>query len=223
MKKTSAVIILLCLLAIPPLSGQTVSLKAGLNIAEIYEKTNALVSEYEVLPGPHFGLGIDLPVYRSVFFESGLRIARKGFKITGADYLWIDDNKNYKYSLYYLGIPFMIKKMNKISSNTNQYFLFGAYLGIGLSGKARVETLSSGRDEVEITKIEWGEDLKRGDAGIRIGLGWEFGIFITELSYEFGLKNIVPDTDEYIDDGYKLKNMALSVSVGINFGKRADW
>lgn len=210
-KKIFVTIILLFTFLIPASFGQNLFIKGGLNIAEIYEEERDFINEYNVLPGLNFGMSINLPIRQSFRFESGLLITGKGYKIKGEDYLWMDNNSNYTASTYYLDIPVAIKKVNKISSNTNQYFLFGAYIGIGISGETKLSSSKSGHNETELTKIIWGEDLNRLDAGARIGIGWEFGNILTELSYEFGLLNIVPDTYE----NYKLKNMVLSISTGI--------
>lgn len=214
-KKLLVIIILLFTFFIPVSNGQTISIKGGLNISEIYEKYRELVREYEVLHGPHIAMNVDFKILNKLYFESGLKLSEKGYRIFGDDYLFKDHITGFKVSLYYLEVPFVIKKVNQISSKTNQYFLFGAYFGIGISGKTKVTYSDSGKEKVESTKISWGKDLNSGDMGARIGIGWEFGTFITEISYEFGLVNILPDTWEH----QKHKNMSLSVSIGIKLGK----
>ncbi len=222
MRNPAFYITCLCLLGSLSVLGQSVTIKGGLNIAEIHEKKGCFINEYEELAGPHLGLHINYPVWRSWFFESGVLFTRKGLRITGDEYLWITDHTDHRLSLYYLSFPLVFKKVNKINAGTNQYFLFGAYMGIGLSGRLRKSSTASGHQTAETSKIRWGEDLRREDAGVRIGVGWELGNLVAELSYDFGLLNLVLDTYSNPYYNYKLKNMALSISVGLKLGKAAD-
>lgn len=222
MRNPAFYITCLCILGSLSVSGQSVKIRGGLNIAEIHQKDGYFINEYEVLAGPHLGLHVNVPVWRSWFFESGVVLSRKGFRITGDDYFWIAGHADYRLSLYYLSFPLVFKKVNKISAGTNQYFLFGAYMGIGLRGRLRESSTVQGHKTVDISKIRWGEDLRREDAGVRIGVGWELGNLVAELSYEFGLMNLVLDTYSNPYDDYKLKNMALLISIGMKLKKAAD-
>lgn len=79
-----------------------------------------------------------------------------------------------------------------------------------------ISTVESGPNE---DKVVWGSDaeesdFKRLDFGLIMGAGVEIKAIQIGLSYDLGLANITPDTD----NGNKVHNRILALSVAYKFG-----
>jgi hypothetical protein len=201
---------------------QTVGVKAGLNLSNVLMKDNATTysSDYKMNPGFNVGVMVDFPMGGVFSIEPGFLISTKGYK----DEYKYDDHPNgtvtikHKTNSYYLDIPVNAKA----SFNTGDvkiYGLFGPYLGIGLTGKTTVENTDNTGTNKEEKNIDWGTDpdtdlLKRFDFGLTFGAGGEYRSVFLEVTYGLGLVNISSNAE----DGFKINNRVLGVSVGYRFG-----
>jgi len=195
---------------------QTFGVKAGLNLSNIVMKDNAdrYDDDFKMKPGFHLGVTAEFPINETFSFEPGLLLSTKGVKETysesGYDYTSVTN-------LYYIDIPLTGKAYYKVGS-VKIYGLFGPYLAIGLSGKAK--TQETGYPEDTHT-ILWGkdsenDDLKRLDLGLSFGAGVALSSFEIGLSYNLGLNNI----SAYTGDGFKINNRVLGISVGYKLGSK---
>jgi hypothetical protein len=118
---------------------------------------------------------------------------------------------NLNVNLNYLEIP--INAIYKIEVGSSKLCInAGPYLGYALSGKTSIgeesESLAVGSSD--------DDDLKALDYGFNIGAGIEINDAITiGLQYGLGLANLFIDSD----NGYKLNNRVIGISVGYMFGQ----
>ncbi|MEQ8547142.1 MAG: porin family protein [Cyclobacteriaceae bacterium] len=200
---------------------QTFGVKAGLNLSNLLvEDDNETYSDdYEMNPGFHVGATAEFRITQLFSFETGLLFSTKGFKISGEESIFgVAIQYESKMNLFYLDIPLTAKASFDLGS-AKIYGVFGPYIGMGLSGKSKYETTTLGETETGEEDINWGsdeveDDLKRLDFGLTMGAGVEISAIQIGLSYGLGLANILP----YNDDGSRISNRVLSISVGYKFG-----
>lgn len=192
---------------------QRFGLKGGLNLANMLVKDDdkTYSDDLKTSPGFHLGATAEFPITEMFSFETGLLLSTTGFKATGEDY---ED----KLSLLYLDIP-LTGKASYDMGGIKLYGVFGPYLGMGLFGIYKSEETYEGETEKDYETINWGSDeaesdYKRLDFGITLGAGVEINAIQLGLSYNLGLANISPDTE----DGFKINNRVLALSVGYKFG-----
>jgi hypothetical protein len=190
--------------------------RAGFNLATALVKDNSdtYSDNFKMKPGFHIGATAEFPINETFAFETGLLLSSKGTKES-------ESESGYEYTavanLYYFDIPLTGKAYYELGG-VKIYGLLGPYLGVGLSGKTKIqETGSSDYNET----VEWGtdsenDDLKRLDMGLTFGAGVVVSDFEVGLSYNLGLKNISP----YTGDGYKVNTRVLGISVGYKFGAK---
>ncbi len=199
---------------------QTFGVKAGLNLADMLMKDDdeTYSEDFKMNPGFHLGLTAEFPLTDMVSFEPGLLLSTKGFKMSGEE-TFMGETFKYegKMNLFYLDIPLTAKAYFDIEG-TRIYGVFGPYLGMGLSGKSKSEVTYNGEKETEEEDIKWGsdedDDLKRLDFGLSVGAGFEIKSIQIGLSYNLGLANI----STYTDEGFKINNRVLGISIGYKFG-----
>lgn len=222
MKKIKNLLFILLIITLASSSfAQSFGIKAGLNLSNMVMKDNddTYSDDYKMLPGFHAGVVAEIPFSDMFSFEPGLMLSTKGFKYDQSEeYLGETIETKMKMSLYYLDIPLNLK-VNLGSDNLKFYGTFGPYVGMGLSGKYKVEATAMGESDSETTDVKWGtneddDDFKRVDFGLGIGAGVQVGPITAGAGYAMGLANISP----YTDNGASMKNKVISVSVGFMFG-----
>lgn len=216
MKKTLFIINALVLLASSASIGQTISLRGGMNIANVLErnKLGKLSDDYGYFFGPHFGLMMTFETGQYSRFETGLMLTGKGYKMTIED---VDEviESNGTISLYYINIPIQGKVKRSLGRNTHLCLSYGPYIDIGIFGKLKVEQTLLGQYSSKKIDIEWGsnpdeDDLIPFDLGMAIGLEVETRKMIFGLKYNYGLSNISANTRYE----HKIKNWVFSISIG---------
>ena len=187
--------------------------KAGLNLANMLEKDDdeTYSEDYSMKIGFHLGGAAEIPISEKFSVQPGLLFSTKGFKmkIEGIDGFFEDMNINV--NLNYLEIP--INAIYKIELGSSKLCInTGPYLGYALSGKVSYDKDS---ESIDIGSSD-DDDLKALDYGFNIGAGIEINDAITiGLQYGLGLGNLSIDTD----NGYKLNNRVIGISVGYMFGQ----
>ena len=203
------------------LFAQNIGVKAGLNLSNMLAKDNVgtYSDDFKMNPGFHVGVTAEFPLAEMISFETGLLFSTKGFKIIEEETLMGETVKyDSKTNLLYLDIPLTAKASFDLGG-AKIYGVFGPYIGMGLSGKAKYEMTDLGGTETDEEDIKWGsdeyeDDLKRLDFGLTMGAGVEIGSIQIGLSYGLGLANISP----YTDDGTKVNNRVLGLSAGYKIG-----
>lgn len=200
---------------------QTFGVKAGLNLSNMLAKDDddTYSDDYKMNPGFNIGATAEFPITEMFSFETGLLLSTKGFKISEEETFMGETWKfEGKMNLFYLDIPLTAKASFNLGG-TKIYGVFGPYIGMGISGKNKVEFTAMGETETDEKDIKWGsdedeDDLKRFDFGLTMSAGIEISSIQFGLSYGLGLANISP----YTDGGTKFSNRVLGISVGYKFG-----
>lgn len=200
---------------------QMFGVKAGFNLSNVLEKDDnrTYSDDYKMNPGFHAGLTMDVPLVSVLSFETGLLVSTKGYRVDKAVVMaGVPLNMKGSVTTFYLEIPLTAKASFDVG-DVKIYGAFGPYVGLGLTGKTKMEFSRNGSSFEETRDIDWGtdqfnDDLMRWDFGLTAGTGVEFGPMQVGLSYGFGLVNISP----YDNNGYRLNNRVLGLSVGYRFG-----
>lgn len=214
MKNLSGLFVIVFVLTLATESfAQNFGVKGGLNLSTMLMKDNdkTYSDDFKMKPGFHIGATAEFPMTEMLSFETGLLLSSKGFKLSREGY-------EGKVSLTYLDIPLTGKAFFDIG-DIKAFGVFGPYVGIGLSGKEKFDDTYEGEMETEERDVEWGSDaeesdFKRLDYGVIIGAGVELNAIQIGLSYNLGLANISPSTE----DGYKVSNRVLALSIAYKFG-----
>jgi hypothetical protein len=194
--------------------------KGGLNLSNLLVKDNETTysKDFKSKPGFHVGLTTEIPISGKFTFESGILLSTNGFKNSVTETIGNETfEHNDSYNLLYIDIPLT----GKAYFNVGQTKIFGAlgpYIGLGLSGKVKAELITNGQTEPHNQDINWGtnsdDDLRRPDFGMTVAVGAEISSIQFGLYYNLGLANISATTD----NGYKIKNKVLGLTVGYKFG-----
>ncbi|MBQ6200277.1 MAG: PorT family protein [Prevotella sp.] len=141
--------------------------------------------------------GFIVSPYVPLFLESGLYYTEKGGK----------GNRDFKYSLNYLEMPFVLKYIHNFDNSFSIQPFFGGYVAAGVSGKVKnyyeresYNAFGDGHDQ-----------FKRFDGGLRMGIGIQYDLLYADLTYDLGLSNVGHDVFD------EAKNSALMLNIGINF------
>ena len=200
---------------------QSFGVKAGLNLSNMLMKDddNTYSDDYKMNPGFHFGPTIQFPITEMFSFETGLLLSTKGYKHSEKDGFAGEKQKQEgKLNLYYLDIP-LTAKASFDMGGVKIYGVFGPYLGMGISGKSKIEITENGETETEEHDVNFGsdeaeDDLKGLDYGLTTGAGIELKSIAIGITYNLGLANISINTG----GGFKINNRVLGISVGYKFG-----
>ena len=100
-------------------------------------------------------------------FQTGLNFISKGVKGNGVTDAW--DVVDVTINQLYLELPLMVGARIHTASNFDLLFKGGPYLAYGVGGKTKIDGVSEKADT-------FGDDgLKRFDAGLGLGVAFEFG------------------------------------------------
>lgn len=179
------------------LFAQTIGVKTGYTLSDLFleEDGESASDNLSMRSGFHLGPTFEWDINEGSGIETALLLTTKGIKLDGSGvFEGISYNTNVKVNLWYLDIP-VYGKLYADVGQTRIYGMAGPYIGIGLSGKAKMEE-SGGESYEEEWDIAWGDseddDLKRLGLGLAVGGGVEFNSFLFEFTSHFGLNNISP-------------------------------
>ena len=197
----------------------TFGVRAGLNLTNMKMKAEGISISADMKPGFQLGVVGEYGLSESFFIQPGILFAQQGsksdFSSSMGSYSYESSTKT---TLNYLQIP--VNAQYKVDLGGMKLLLqAGPYFGFAISGKQKGEetTIWGGEKETEKydEKIDFGEDdsMKRGDFGLGIGAGLQFGNIQAGLGYNIGIANINTDSD------FKTKNNSLAITLTYFFGK----
>ena len=195
MKKLKLSLVIAFLGVISLVGAQTASLsvKGGLNMSNFYGDE---LTDKNMKPGFHIGLGADLGLTPNLFLQTGLFFSTKGAKYTDSGSVTVTAN--------YLQLPLHLAYKIDVTPGTKVVLHAGPYVGYGIGGKMKVGTVS-----IDTFHKDLGL-LKPFDVGAGIGVGAEFGKILVDLGWDMGLTNIARV-------GGDIKNQNAYLSLGFKF------
>lgn len=221
--KTTVILLSIILLSVFCLNAyaQTYGIRAGLNLSNMHFKygNTILSQDFKMNPGFLLGPTADFPLSDYLSIETAALLSTKGFKTSDKETY---QSEIYEYkstlNLVYVDIPIALKGRIGVSDNTYLFLSAGPYVGIGISGKSKSESIYNGDKTSHEEEVKWGSDenndmLKRPDFGLAFGGGVEIKSFQFGIFYNLGLANI----SAYAEDETKIKNRVLNISAGYRF------
>ena len=215
MKNLTKLIIIIAILGLSSQShAQYIALKGGLNLSNMLDKDNdkTYSSDYSNRAGYHVGL---IAGIRTGFIgvEGGLLISSKGYNFEYTEVLGDTVNFSGNRNLVYLDVPINLKLSAGLGGN-RLFATVGPVFGFGLTGKTTMEETINNETPTETEeKIKWGssadDHLLSMDIGLGLGGGIEIGNITFSASYNWGLVNLAPNTD----NGEEIKNNVLQFSL----------
>lgn len=169
--------------------------KAGLNSANqsySVDGMGALSVSADPIIGFHLGVIADMATSEKFSFQPGLLFSQKGSKISDV-----------KTTVNYIDIPLNLMLKFGSSDNFKVLGFAGPSISYALGGKVGDESITFGSEAGQ---------MKRLDFGLGFGAGVQFSSFQATLGYNMGFANLSNE------DGYKVKNKVLSISIAYLFG-----
>ncbi|HCO66954.1 MAG TPA: hypothetical protein DIT04_04235 [Dysgonomonas sp.] len=175
-----------------------VYLKAGVNLSNAHGvKPN--VPDKDFKTGFNVGLQADTRLDGHLYFQSGIFFTKKG-----VEYNSKGKDESTKINQMYLQLPLALAYKFHLDRKTHLVLNFGPYVTYGIAGK-----VDDGGAKKHDTFDKAG--LKRFDAGLLGGIGFEFDRILLGVNYEHGLLDIAQAKKE------SYKNQNISISLGYKF------
>lgn len=179
---------------------------------------------YPMVPATGFqlGLSLDVPISRSLAFETGVWMSRKGGGYDRLDYNASQDLVRYnaRWQTYWIDVP-MLARVSGPAGGLELYGEFGFMLGFGMGGRYELETRYGGASSTYSTPIAWtsfGEserNLSPFDGGLLFGFGVGFDRFRVGASLNWGLMDL-NSTFSYHYTGISNRSLALTATYLLN-------
>ena len=215
--KLSLVLALLGMASLVSAQSASINIKGGLNMSNFYGDN---LSNKNVKPGYHAGVGLDLEFVTDISLQTGLYFTSKGSEYTSS--IQIIGDVDYRVTANYIQLPIHIAYKMDVTPGTKLFFHAGPYLAYGVGGKRTIESnysadLDKFFGEQEISTFDKDFGYKRFDYGVGIGVGAEFGVLVIDLGWDMGLKNIARNIPEIQVYKPKKKNQSAYLSIGYKF------
>lgn len=194
-----------------------VGIRLGVNASQLH--TRNLSADRKSKAGLTGGIVVGWRLFRSshLYLESGVLYIGKGANLRGEGYLdgSLTTSQDEQIRMHYFEMPLVIK--GRISTPLERLSVApyaGVFGSIGIGGKmkyllAREETTSFRTDA-----------FRRGDAGIRIGCGLNYGHLYFDAGYDVGLVNVAkPSLKDFSYDNIasRIRTGNLVFSIGLDF------
>ena len=217
--KLSLVIALLGMVSLVNAQSASVTVKGGLNMSNFYGKN---LSDKNVKAGFHAGVGLDLEFVTNISLQTGLYYTSKGAEYTTNIKGPVGDVE-YDVTANYIQLPIHIAYKMEVKPETRLFLHAGPYLAYGVGGKRTIEKKSDlnsipdylGAEEINTFDKDFG--YKPFDYGVGVGVGIEFDLFLIDLGWDMGLKNIARNINEIPVYKPKVKNQSAYLSIGYKF------
>ena len=158
--------------------------------------------------GGKIGVGLEKPLSPNFSLMPSLELAMKGTKWS-YDYEFEEEET---LSPLYIQIPILGAYRMSLNNDWNMTIKAGPYFAYGLSGDCKYEYYSSYYPQSDSYDLFSDLDAKRFDAGIDIGIDFEYHHFVVGMEYERGFISFAPEKAD-ID----VFNQALYLTVGYKF------
>lgn len=151
------------------------------------------------------GVGLEVPFANTDVwsFQTGLNFISKGAKGAGLNDDW--DVVDVTINQLYLELPLMVGARIHTASNFDLLFKGGPYLAYGIGGKAKADGVSGKVD----TFGNDGLDLKRFDAGLGLGVAFEFDKIVVGVETGTSFTKLVSGVSAY--------NLSALATIGYRF------
>jgi len=189
MKKLFSLVVV-ALFAITASAQITWNVKGGVGIATCYGDAEGIKSHFV----GKIGAGIEKPFAKNWSIMPSLELAWKGAEAES------EVDKNEKLDIFYIQVPIVAAYRINMNDSWNITLKAGPYFAYGLSGDAKIEN-----ESYDVFSDAGG--AKRFDAGLDVGVDFEYHRFVFGAEYELGL----------IEWAEGLKNAAAYVTVGYKF------
>lgn len=149
------------------------------------------------------GVGLEVPFANTDVwsFQTGLNFISKGVKGAGLNDDW--DVVDVTINQLYLELPLMVGARIHTASNFDLLFKGGPYLAYGIGGKAKADGVSEKVDT-------FGDDgLKRFDAGLGLGVAFEFDKIVVGVETGTSFTKVFSGTSAY--------NLSALATIGYRF------
>lgn len=216
--KLSLVIGLLCMASLVSAQSAFTSIKGGLNMSNFYGDN---LSDKDVKPAFHIGVGIDLEFLTDISLQTGLYFSSKGAEYTTDIPIGIGDVE-YDVTANYIQLPIHLAYKIEVRPGSKVFFHAGPYMAYGISGKRNIKSKYTadldryfGQKEVDTFDKHYG--YKRFDLGVGAGVGIEFGVILIDLGLDMGLKNIARNIEDIPMYRPNNRNLSAHLSIGYKF------
>lgn len=202
--KLSLVVVFVAMASIVAAQNSSFSIKGGVNLSNFYGDE---LNDKSMKVGFHAGIGADLEFAPNVGIQTGLFFSAKG-----AEYKYSTAEVNV--TANYLQLPVHVAYKIDVTPGTKVVLHAGPYVAYGLGGKTKVNLGGTQIGSVDTFKddstIDAFNGLKRFDAGLGLGVGFEFGKLLVDLGWDMGLTNLsrinnadIKTQNAYLSLGYK--------------------
>ena len=201
MMKKSFLTVLFALFCTMGFAQLSFNVKAGLNLSS-YIGENSDHSKFK--PGARIGVGMEYQFSGLVSLQPSLFFSQKGAKYSsGYSGSVVDADADVKINQLYLELPLMVGARIHTASNFDLLFKGGPYLAYGVGGKTKIDGVSEKADT-------FGDDgLKRFDAGLGLGVAFEFGNIVVGVETGTSFTKVA--------SGVSAHNLSALATIGYKF------
>lgn len=216
--KLSLIIALVGMASLVGAQSASLNIKGGLNMSNFYGDN---LNDKSLKPGFHIGVGADLEFMPNISLQTGLYYTSKGAKYSTNLPLEIEDVK-FSVTSNYIQVPLHLAYKIDVTPGTKLVFHAGPYLAYGFGGKRTIDSeYGKNLDQFfgvkEVKTFDKSFGYKPFDYGVGLGVGAEFGLFLVDLGWDMGLKNIARNIKAIPVYKPNVKNQSAYLSIGYKF------
>ena len=220
MKKMKLSLLAVALMVATAVSAQvSFGIQGGANLSNMMHNAEGFSTNPKF--GFNAGVLTDIGLTHNMGIRSGLFFTTKGMReeVSVAGFAdrpggLLDDDFTATTNLMYLQIPIHFAYKVDVMPGTRIVFHAGPYVAYGIGGSVRVN--GERLEDATIFGDEGG--FKPFDFGLGIGVGFEFGRFLTGIGWDMGLLNIANDNGNGNGNGgVSFRNQNAHLTVGFRF------
>lgn len=155
------------------------------------------------------GIGVETPLTANFSLMPSLEFAMKGTKWSISESTYSRDET---FSPIYVQIPILGAYRVNLNSDWNLTLKAGPYFAYGISGNCESDYSSSSYSGSEEADMFSDLDAKRFDAGIDVGIDFEYHRFVIGAEFERGFVSFAPEESEF-----NVYNQAFYLTIGYKF------
>ena len=214
MKKMLLIISGILLMVVGAKAQTSFGLKAGVNFAKFSGGED--VKNKSSFQGTAF---VDIPISKDVSFQPGLSLQSKGYKARVNPKEYYGDEfplAKGTSTVDVLSLEIPMNFLYYMPSGPGKFFIgAGPYIGLNLSGKAKLKGTEEGttleiKNNIKFSGTD--KEMNQLDAGANILFGYKLNKgLLLNAGYNVGLANLIPDAAKTVS------NRVLSFAVGFQF------